>query len=397
MTTDGPVLVMFNDLTEFYAIQPDIDIMIQRNIVVDIFVVRSYSEDMYFDTKNKILGLGYNVLEDIAASYKIVFEPFPLSKKVSAEFRIKYQYGLTASSLKPDIVYSPEWNTPYDAVACYSFIEESIFSVYTKSYLIRPLQFNDFKLQKKKKKTNLLILLTWGDDLAVKKLEKIKEQLGDEYNLIIKAHHAVQYRPDHKGVVSKLKEIADEYYDASANVNQLFGRADIVLSDNSSAVFTAIYLGIPTAIFSEASSDYHRLGNLKAGHFRLLIEPERIPYTSKVEEVKGIIGLALENVHHQNKLRKELYPFDVQRTLADVAEEYLRLSRKNDPYYIVRDLYLERRARTESEIAQQSEKLSVLSSKVESLENQLLSFLGIKRSARLFAGNIKRRIAKKVI
>lgn len=392
------VIVAIDDLTEFYAIQQDIQSMVKRGLQVKILVVLSYSKRMYEDTMEIVRESGYEIIVNNKTDLtcKILLEPYPLVSNINSEFRIRYDYGVSPASLKPDFVYAPDWNLPYDAIVCYSHIAKNIFSAYTKPYIIKPQQFRKFKLHKKTKKINILILLTWGDVWATDKLAKIKEQLGENYNLIIKAHHAVQYRPDHKDVSIKLKDIADEYYDATTNVNRLFEKADVVLTDNSSAVFTAIYLGIPTAIFSEATSGYHSLNGIKAAHISLLIEPKLIPYTSKIEEVRRIIEQAPKNTSRQNKLKDELYPSDIKETLASVVERYLALNRKEDPYYIIRDILSEKRRATKDSLAEQVALNNSMYNEVEVLKKQIDSFLGIKRSLRLLFGNIKRK-AKKII
>ncbi len=390
------VLIALDDLTEFYAIKNDID-NLQKIANVDIIVVENYSRAMYSTTIDTIVSMGYDVkpLSEVKnIKYKTLLEPYPIAADIHTEFRIRYEYGVSPASLKPNHVYAPEWNEPYDAVICYSAIGSEILSAYTKPCIIKPLQFGDFKLHKMGKKINLLVLFTWGDVSAAYKLRNIKEQLGDRYNLIIKAHHAVEYNPIHSKDKVVLKSVADEYHDASANVNELLKRADIVLSDNSSAIFTAIYLGIPTAIFSEATSDYHNMNGIKAAHFSLLIEPRRIPYTNKVEDVKGVIELALKNAKAQNKLKDELYPFDIDKTLVNVVEGYLGISREEEPYYIIKDLLREKQNKTKQNLLDQEKVISDLENKNEELHSQLESFLGVKRSMKLLVGNIKRRVNK---
>ena len=387
------VLIAFDDLTEFFAIQNDIDLMINRGIAVQLVVVPSYSKKMFEDTKRVIHEYGYDTISHKdKLECKVLLEPYSLVEGCNFEFRIKYDYGVSAGSLKPNPVYTPEWNMPFDAIICYSPITSSVLSAFAKCYIVKPSQFDNYTSHQPLKRVNLLVLLTWGDDLAVQKLKEIKVLLGKEYNLIIKIHHATQYRPDHKGVADRLREVADEYFDSTTNINSLFNEADVVLSDNSSAIFTAIYLGIPVAIFSEASSDYHNLNGIKAAHFSLLIEPRRVPYTNNLKEVESMIKAAKDNIKYQNKLRAEIFPEPTDGTLADVVEVHLGMRRNEEPYYIVKDLINDSITECKSALSKTKDQNKQLSSELNLLRERLESLSVVRNSAMLFGRNLKHKV-----
>lgn len=404
------ILIAIPNLTAFYAIEKDL-IEIKKKVSVDIVIIEAFNTQIRKLIENVLNGKGHKTksLNDAKKeSYKIYLEPYPLVNDIDAEFRIRYEYGVTPSYAKPDPVYSPEWNLFYDAVICYSHIAANILSAITRPCIVKPTQFDNFIPHKKTNKTNLLILFTWGDVSATKMLFELKKQLGEEYNIIIKAHHGVEYLPEHKDALKILQKVADEYHDAATNVNQLFNKADIVLSDNSSVVFTAIYLGIPAAIFTKAKSDYYNLNGIKSAHFSLLIEPKLIPYTDNIKEIKLIIESAPKNIKHQNKLKTDFYPSDIKTTLLDVVENYLKRDRKKDPYYILRDLLLSKKLVAENTIAEQTRliddlknenkllknNIEELNKQIEELNKRVESYLGIRRSSRLLGGNIKRKIGR---
>lgn len=397
------VLILVSNLTSFYAIERDIQELRSRTIV-DIVVIESYNDDIRIQVEDVIIASGYKTktLEYARKNqYKILLEPYPLVMGIDAEFRIRYEYGVTPSYVKPNPVYSPDWNLLYDVVVCYSSIASNILSACTKPYIIKPSQFNRFKLHKKSEKLNLLVLFTWGDVSATKKLKKIKKQIGEYYNFIIKVHHGVEYLSSHEDAKNELKLVADEYYDASTNINTLFEKADVVLTDNSSAVFTAIYLGIPAAIFTEATEDYCSLNGIKAAHFSLLINPKRIPYTNAVDDVGKIIEAAIRDISKQNKLKDELYPEDIQETLVDVIETYMDLNRKQEPYYIIRDMLQEKRVISENTIKQQSaiieglkKENTILSRINKEMGDQITAQRGIKQSTKQLISKIRHKITR---
>lgn len=398
------ILIAISNPTTFYAIKNDIVKLRDKN-EVDLVIINSYGAEVV-KTMERILSdhkLRAQTLDTVSKrSYKILLEPYPIITNINAEFRIRFEYGVTPAYVKPNPVYSPEWNLLYDAVLCYSHIAADILSACTRPYIIKPLQFSDFKPHRKVPNvTNLLILFTWGDVSATQKLSSMKERLGKRYRFIVKAHHGIEYLPEYKNAIKELKSVADEYYDASTNVNELFSLADIVVTDNSSAVFTAIYLGIPAVIFTEANSEYHNLNGIKAAHFSLLIEPKRVPFTSKISEVCDRIEEASTNIINQNKLKNELFPAS-KTTLVDVVELYKNIDRSQEPYYIIRDMILNKIKLGEEDLLEQKEMVDVLKKRNDVLEQrnedlikQIKSYNGVKQSIRLVINNTSRYFRQK--
>lgn len=395
------ILIAISNPTSFYAIKNDID-ELQNNNSVDLVIINSYGIEVVKVMESILSDHGFRAqtLDTVRdRSYKVLLEPFPITTNINTEFRIRYEYGVTPAYVKPNPVYSLEWNLLYDAVLCYSHIAADVLSACTRPYIVKPLQFSNFKRNRKSPtKTNLLILLTWGDVSVTQKLESIKKRLGKNYYFIIKAHHGIEYLPKYRHSIEILKSVADEYYDASANINELFSLADVVITDNSSAVFTAIYLGIPAAIYTEANSDYHNLNGIKAAHFSLLIEPKRIPFTNKINEISKIIEAARVNIVNQNKLKEELFT-STKMTLADVVSVYQNLDRKQEPYYIIRDMILEKIKLGEELLLDQNILIKNLEKTIKDLEKrntditeQIKSFHGVKRSMRLVIDNLCRYI-----
>ncbi len=338
------VAVIFDDLTEFFAIRGDIDALIKKGVSVDIHVAPNNSEAMRLDTQSKIEGLGYPVINKpvYGREYKVLLEPYPLqySEGVRFEFRIKYSYS--ASSAKPDPVFLPGWNLPYDATISYSKRDAEIRSVYGRAHLVNYTKYKKFQKKRHKGKPNLLYLPTFGEISSISRFnDKVVLDIKKKYNLIVKAHHAVQFSAGEQGGYSLIKKMADEFYDSDTPLESLLARADMVLSDNSGAIFEAIYSETPVAVFSDKLNK-RKLGGINTLQYKLVMEGI-VPCATKPGEVMKVLDRAMELSSKQKGVK--LQNFTVvgggsSNEFVSIIREYLNKDREDDVYLMSHDVLL---------------------------------------------------------
>src|SRR5690606_1026266 len=77
-------------------------------------------------------------------------------------------------------------------------------------------------------------------------LKKLKEA---GYSIIIKAHPLTLSDPSAKESARTLKKYSDEYYESDTPIQDLLMKSDLVISDNSGAIYEALYTNIPVIVY----------------------------------------------------------------------------------------------------------------------------------------------------
>ena len=328
------IAVTIQNMVQFYSIKNGIDGLVKKGYLVDIYVPSSDDSsgfgEMFDSTYNYLLESNYNPIRTSNENirYKILLEPYPMDFyiKINYTYRIKYKYSLL--SAKPDLVYVPGHNLYYDAILCYGKYEANFLKVYSNTEIIGNLKYiNLNKLDKPKTdKPILLYLPTYGD---VSSIDSITEQLNkikDNYYIITKLHHGTSFLQEEKERIDKLKDISDECYDHKIELAELLQKVDVVLSDNSGAVFETIYAKVPLAIYSE-NINKNKLGNFDTTQYKLIKE-NYIPYTNEPEKIPQIIIKALSNeyIEKQSKISDDLFyrPEDPVGCFVNIIEKYLQ-------------------------------------------------------------------------
>ena len=319
-TEKKDVAIIFDDLTEYFVMRPVIDDMIKNEISVDIIVPKdSGYNNLAAHTKKKIKEDGYKVMDDCdkKTQYKILLTPYPnmsIEKRINFIWHIKYPYGPIAAN-KPDPVYSVGWNINYDAIVCFNTYEKGLYGAYgVETYPVPYWRFAKFKKDKKRKtnKYNLLILPTFGKDGCIELLNKEAiKSIKEKYNIISKAHHRLDFHPNERENLQKLKQISDEFYTSDISIEKLLSRADVVLSDNSGAIFDSICAGVPVAIAS-ANPNSRAFNGINTYQYEL-IEKNIIPHSKDSNNIRKAIDLAITKnyINKQKKVKENLFlPID---------------------------------------------------------------------------------------
>lgn len=306
------IAVTIQNFVQYYSVQALIDKLSENNII-HIYVPTYKSNESYDNMYNDVYSFlkdKYTVYRtyDKKTRYKIVLEPDNMDPYFifNYDYKIKYKYFVASS--KPQLLYKPMVNLGFDAILCHSTYEQELLSVYALTYLVGRLNYISFKKKTSTNKKTLLYLPTYG--VFNTTLDMIDElgKLKDKYNIIIKMHHGTSYLLEEDETRNKLYNAFDEVYDSKTRIEEVLSKADVVLSDNSGAIFDALYNKIPVCIYSNNIEEcsYNGIASLQYQ----LVQEKVIPYTNDVKKVSKIIEECLSSkiISLQNDKSDRLFP-----------------------------------------------------------------------------------------
>lgn len=345
------IAVVILNYVQYTNIIAGIERLIELGYTVDIYC-DSYAEgdttgfnDMFNDISEICKKKNLNVYRkaDPELHYKVSLEPYP-QLDINADYKIKYRYSELYT--KPGAVYVPENFIMYDAVLSSGSYDSNIISAYTKPLETAAMKFCGFEKTKERKsdKKQLLYLPTYGDECTIEQILPVLDEIKKDYYVVAKVHHGTNFLSEEKDRISLLKEKVDELYDSHKELSELLSSTDVILTDNSGAIFDGIYTEIPVAVFCD-DINRNRLGEFDTIQYELYREGI-LPYTSKPEEIGSILKKALsdETVKKQtewnrlNFCHSENCVDDFVRLIKDCMEG--RYNKKNyQLHHVLRDEY----------------------------------------------------------
>ena len=346
------IAIIFDDLTEFFVMRDAIDDMYKEKIPVDIIVPYDSGYNGLAEyTYNKIKESGYSPLKDAPKNktYKILLTPYPglnIVQRMKYIYHIRYPYG--AATTKPNPVFLPEWKIDYDAIFSFNTDETTFLNAYGASCYTLP-NWNFYKFKKTTSnlsKPRLLVLPTFGlssgclDGFTNATIKEIKKH----FYIIAKSHHATHFKKDEKNAYNKLKKLADEFHDSDIPVIELLKNAEVVLSDNSGAIFEAVCAEIPVALFSKDLNIGH-LESIDTLQYSLTQEG-LFPYTNKPNELLSILLSTKKYYKKQLSLKNRLFlPINQQsiKVHTSIIKEYIEKNSEQDYRKVLHDLALKER------------------------------------------------------
>jgi len=340
------VAIIFDNLVQFFCMQKGIDALIAANIAIDLIIPtgNEQRQPLLDETDDYLKAAGYHTIRDLAepTQYQILLDPFEhvskydIFRNIKFKFRIKYRYGLATA--KPRKAFAPANCLVYDAILCHSKWEADVLQAYTKTFLIAPLKFIGFTkdTHRVSTKPTLLYLPTGGQGNSIAGMEQAIQKLRNDYYVIVKAHHLTENLQKEQSKLEILQDDSDEYYDQRASLVDLLKTADVVLSDNSGAIFDAIYAEVPVAIYHESSVNLYHYGNIDTYQYRL-VESGAIPYTNNIEDLGTILAEALTLADAQKAAKADFASIeDGADSFVGVIKYYLSLDKATDAYYCLR-------------------------------------------------------------
>lgn len=251
------VAVIFQNNIQYESFINAVNIMIDRGIVVDLYVpinkLNNGFDTMFNEFYNKISTGPYNVYRETTDFYyDILFETYYIEqfKDLKRKYTIKYMYGLTAKS---EYSFSFDINYIFDAFLCYGKMDSVCLQNYGKTFEIGNIKYLNTKLRKNnnKRKKTILYLPTYGSNCSIDKFGKEIASLQNQYNIIVKPHHGTEYlnNSTEKNRLQFLKDNFNEVYSSKDSLCDLMEKCDLVFSDLSGAVFDSICLEKPVIMF----------------------------------------------------------------------------------------------------------------------------------------------------
>ena len=378
MKKNNNLAIVFDDLTEFFVMRPAIDTMKKTNIKIDIIVpYDSGYNHLAEHTFNKIKALGYSPFKDAPKNtlYKILLTPYPgldVVKRLNYIYHIRYPYG--ALSTKPNPTYLPSTRLDYDAIISFNTYDKNFLDAYgAKIFPIPYWRYHGFKpIKNKTNKPTLLVLPTFGTDTSCANgfTDSAIRDLKEHFFIIVKAHHAIHFGIDGEKTVEKLKSLANEYHDSDTPIDQLLRKADLVLSDNSGAIFESICAGIPVALFTNS---------LNSRHYKTIDTPQYsfvkqgiIPHTNQPDQILPMLLKIKPYIKKQQQLKAELFitsstnPF---KEFITIIKYYLAQDETKDYRKILHNALVEEWHNNEQTIKKQESQIAELTKIINDIHN----------------------------
>ncbi len=343
------VAITIQNMAQFDSIKSGIDELIKRGNSVDIYIPKTDFESgigSSFDETYDILEKqDYNIYRENQEDlfYEVLMEPYPMDiyLKFNSKFRVKYAYYLVAA--KPNLTYNAENNIYYDYFITFAKPAGEYLNVFGKTIVLDNMKYIDFhSCSKENKKPILLYLPTYGDSSSItEELVPVFEKLKNDYYIITKKHHGTAALKKEKERIDILNQISDEVCDHTASLKELFEKANVVLSDNSGAVFEALYNKIPVALFSN-DLNMNKYGKFDTFQYKYA-KQGFFPYSNDAKGIEDAINKAItkEVIEKQKSLSDEIYyrAKNPSKEFADFIEEIIK-DKGDSAYKKIHDMFV---------------------------------------------------------
>ncbi len=262
----------------------------------------------------------------------------------------------------------------YDVILSFNTADQYFLDAYgAKVFPISYWRYHNFKKQNSNnQKPILLILPTFGADIScANNLTKSSiEEIKKHFYIIIKAHHATHFGFDGDKTIELLKTSADEYYDSDTSIDTLLKRADLVLSDNSGAIFESICADTPVALYAK---------DLNSRHFHTIDTPQYtlasqgiLPHVTEANQILPMLLNIKPYFKKQQQLKKQLFlkpSNNPYKEFVDVINHYLSLDETKDYHKVLHDALVQEWRDNKQIISDQKNEIVKLNQTIQDLYN----------------------------
>lgn len=330
------IVVQVGSPPQFFGIKPLLELFKKKGIEFLCFTpVRDdeYSKVMFDQTYGLVKNSGFPVARNIdGMKTKIFLAAWP-SANIEYKYLLRYTYSLL--SAKPNPVYLPESQRHYHGILTQNSFEFEMLKVYSNTYFVSNLKYMGWKKGKTSGKT-IIYLPTWNaaslgeageinsNEEIIPALKKLKKA---GYSVVIKAHPLTLSDPSTRENARSLKRYADEYYESDTPIQDLLMKSDLVISDNSGAIYEALYTDTPVVVYGD-KTEKRKLGQILPMHHRL-IQEKIIDNPRRPEDILESVrkGLSREYAQKQINIGDELFKKDYTNAAVDgwldVIKKYL--------------------------------------------------------------------------
>lgn len=209
-------------------------------------------ESVTFRILEEIDTLNVSYFKDFFKDVEVIVSCWE-SGCVSSQYTAHIKKVATTYGLAKELTMIRPSRSIYDVILAYGQKDQNYFSLLTKSIAIGNPRLDNFynknvdsSIQEKilaffKNQTKKIVLYvpTHGDLSSVHKMYDVLKGLSETYNIIFKPHYYT-LRED-KEVIDKYKKVASFFViDDSWDTVEVMNISDIIISDNSSAIFDAM-------------------------------------------------------------------------------------------------------------------------------------------------------------
>lgn len=218
----------------------------------------------------------------------------------------------------------------YDLILAYGPRDSRLFSYYTHSEIVGNPKFDDWfngafdegELAAIRSRLNptrrtVLYLPTHGDLSSVDELASSLKRLTGKFNVIVKLHYFILHEEPERVVMLRDQNI--RLYGDDADLLPLLKVSDVVVSDNSSAIFDAILADKPVVVANFHDSEY-----LDFGH------KERRKYRRGVNTALTYSGSIEQEIKRDGRILSFSDPKELEAKVIEALEdrEFYRLERR---------------------------------------------------------------------
>lgn len=306
--------VIIQNVLQYYSLRPFLKLVKEKKYWKnDIYIfdpqdtTTGFSEIME-ELKQTVIKDGFQIANKNGEKkiYKVCLSPYQNMMDIKYKYLIGYYYGSACS--KP-FTFDPNFKSKFHGFLLHSNYDADILSIYGKTYTVPRLSLHEIKPKKHLGKKRLLYLPTYGKESEIEAIAKILPDIKNDYTIIIKSHHGTAHLKNETKRKTNLEEIADYYYEPTKSAQELFEEADVVLSDNSGAIFDSLYVKKPVCILSSnIDNSYAGIHPLQ----KILVDKGIIPYSNRatIKELSRILQEAssAKVIEKQNKESEFLFP-----------------------------------------------------------------------------------------
>lgn len=337
MSYDYDLVIEIGSPPQFFGVQNFVKELIKRSDIKFICLVPvvedRHSREMFNQVYKLVESAGFEVTRKAPKSCKVLLAAWP-RENIKYKYVLRYTYSLLTA--KPNPVYLPDSQRRYHGILTQNIFEYETLKVYANTYFVPNLKYIGWKKEKTSGKA-VLFLPTWnaaalgeigninvGEDI----IPALKELKENGYHVIVKAHPITLSDPATRHYEENIKKIADEYFDANTGIQDVLAKADLVISDNSGAIYEALYSHIPVVVYGDRTNVRH-LGSIDTAHYRW-IKQGVIENPNSPEELLSAIekGLKKDYLKKQQEIAdktfKRVYDNSAVDAWMEVIDKYLR-------------------------------------------------------------------------
>ncbi len=210
---------------------------------------RPYYREQFFERYQGIIA---------HRNFKILWSPI-LSKK--AKIRILYGPGKDLWDFHP-------WNRVFNLILTYGRYSDNYLKLWAETKIIGNPKFDPWFLKKipendinqiknvlNSEKQTILYLPTYGELSSIEMILVSLKSLASKYNIIVKVHDITKYYEVER-FASLISFDGFQIYDGCQDILPLLESGDVVISDNSGAIFDAILADKPLLTINNLTDEY---------------------------------------------------------------------------------------------------------------------------------------------